>query len=43
MQKSMRLFAAFSLLSLTASPVLAERPTIEYLDLPGDVPVAVEI
>jgi len=31
----MRLFAAFSLLGLTASPVVAERPTIEYLNLPG--------
>jgi hypothetical protein len=29
MQKSMRLLAAFSLLALTASPVLAERPAIE--------------
>jgi hypothetical protein len=35
MKKSMRPFAAFSLLCLTASPVLAERPTIEYLDLPS--------
>jgi hypothetical protein len=35
MQKSMRLLAAFSLLALTASPVLAERPAIEYLDLPS--------
>ena len=35
MQKSMRLFAAFSLLGLTASPAVAERPTIEYLDLPS--------
>ena len=35
MQKSMRLFAALSLLGLTASPVLAQRPTIEYFDLPS--------
>jgi hypothetical protein len=35
MKKSMRVLAAFSLLCLTASPVLAERPTIQYLDLPS--------
>ena len=35
MQKSMRLFAAFSLLALTASPAVAARPTIKYLDLPS--------
>src|SRR5215204_1085349 len=35
MQKSMRLFAIVSLLGLTASPAFAQRPTIEYLDLPS--------
>ena len=35
MRKSTRLFAALSLVGLTASPVLAERPTIQYLDLPS--------
>jgi hypothetical protein len=32
MQKSMRLFAVLSLLGLTASPALADRPTIGYFD-----------
>jgi hypothetical protein len=35
MQKSMRFFAALSLVGLTTFPVLAERPTIEYFDLPS--------
>src|SRR5215208_1647040 len=35
MHTSMRLIAALSLLGLTASPVLAERPSIAYLDLPS--------
>jgi hypothetical protein len=35
MQKSMRLFAALSLLALTPSPVFADRPAIAYLDLPS--------
>jgi hypothetical protein len=35
MRKWMRPFAVLSLLALTASPALAQRPTIEYLDLPS--------
>jgi hypothetical protein len=35
MQRPMRLIAVLSLVGLTASPVLAARPTIEYLDLPS--------
>ena len=35
MQRPMRLIVALSLVGLTASPVLAARPTIEYLDLPS--------
>ena len=35
MQKSMRLVAVLSVLGLTTFPVLAERPTIAYFDLPS--------
>ena len=35
MVNSIRLFVVFSLVVLTASPALAKRPTIEYLDLPS--------